>query len=490
MSDNFEDETPEEEGPSFAELFESYEAGMQDNLQVGDKINGKVIALGADTVFIDTGTKVDGTVERAELLDDEGRLTVAEGDRIDLYVVAMNEHEIRLSRALAGVGGLDLLTDAYKSGIPVEGRVRSTCKGGFDVDMLQRRAFCPISQIDVTFVENPETYVGQTFEFLITQLEQRGKNIVVSRRKLLAKEIEKQKAAFLAELQSGDVREGRVTRLMPYGAFVELTPGLEGMVHISELSWSRVEKPEAVVQPHQTVTVKVLSVEAAEGQKQVKIALSMKQAAGDPWETLEEGFKVGDKVHGTVMRCAPFGVFVELAPGIEGLVHISEMSYVKRVVNPADEVAPGEAVAVLIKEIDPARRRIALSLRDAQGDPWLEAIERFKVGQVVDGTLEKREKFGCFITLAPGITGLLPQSKINASEHRGAIERLKTGDRVTVTLAEIHPRERKITLAPGDAADDGAWQRFAPESAPQGMGTLADKLRQAMGDKKKPSGRR
>jgi len=484
MSDDINNEKePEEE--SFADLFESYSAGMKDDLKVGDKITARIISIGKNSIFLDTGTKVDGVVEPAELLDKDGNLPYHEGDAIDLYVISQNEHEVRLSKAISGVGGIELLQDAYANAIPVEGKVSATCKGGFHVEILQRRTFCPISQMDVNFVETPESYVGQTFQFLIIQFEERGRNIVVSRRKLLAKAIEKEKTAFLSTLNKGDLLDGRVTRLMPYGVFVELTPGVEGMVHISELSWSRVEKPEDVVQVNDTVSVKVVDIGENDKKNQKKIALSMKQVSGDPWDTVTDKIHPGDKVNGKVTRCLDFGAFVEIAPGIEGLVHVSEMSYIKRIIKPDDMVKPGETISVLVKELDPKARRISLSLRAAEGDPWQEVPDKFRVGQVITGTLEKKEKFGYFISLAPGITGLLPKSKISAAEKPAVIEALKVGDPLTVTVEAIRLPERKISLASGDAADEGSWKSFAQAKTQEPSGELAEKLRQAMADKNK-----
>ena len=277
MSDQFENEENDPDEENFADLLESYSTGMRDDLQLGDKISGKIISIGKDAVFLDVGTKVDGTVERAELLDDDGNLLFAEGDEIELYVVARDDHEIRLSKAISGIGGVEMLREAFQSAIPVEGKVQATCKGGFNVEILHRRAFCPISQMDVKYVETPEDYVGQGYEFLITQFEENGKNIVVSRRKILAQAQEKEKAAFLETLNIDDVVEGRVTKLMPYGAFVELIPGLEGMVHISELSWSRMEKPEQIIQADDRVLVKVLGIADGDKKDTKKISLSMKQ---------------------------------------------------------------------------------------------------------------------------------------------------------------------------------------------------------------------
>ena len=477
-------ENQDNEDQSFAELFESYSSGMKDDLQIGDRIKGKIISIGKDSVFMDTGTKVDGSVERVELLDGDGNMPFIEGDEIELYVVAIDDHEVRLSKAISGIGGLELLKDAFENAIPVEGKISATCKGGFHVEILQRRAFCPISQIDVNYTETPEDYVGQTCQFLITKFEEGGRNIIVSRRKLLAKAIEKEKEAFFSTLKAGDIFNGRVTRLMPYGAFVELIPGVEGMVHISELSWSRAEKAEEIVSANDTVLVKVIAVADGEKKNQKKISLSMKQVDTDPWDKVTDNFHPGAKVSGKVTRCMNFGVFVEIAPGIEGLVHISEMSYLKRVINPADVVKAGETVSVLIREVDAKGRRISLSIRDALGDPWLEVPDKFSVGQVIIGILEKKEKFGYFVSLAPGITGLLPKSKFSGAEKPQLIEQLKTGDPIAVTVEEIHLLERKITLAPGDAKEEGAWKSFAQVETHAPVSDLAEKLRLAMESKK------
>jgi len=483
MSDDLNNETQDDEEESFAELLESYSFNMKDDLQIGDKITAKIISIGKNTVFIDTGTKLDGTVERAELLDDEGNMAFSEGDEIELYVVALDEHEIRLSKAISGRGGFDILNDAFEKAIPVEGKITETRKGGFNVDLLQRRAFCPMSQIDVKYVEAPEDYVGQTYEFLITQFEENGRNIVVSRRKLLAQAMEKEKEVFFSTLKKGDILKGRVIKLMPYGAFVELIPGVEGMVHISELSWSRVEKIEESLRPDDMITVKVIDIADGDKKHQKKISLSTRQLDSDPWDTVSEKVRPGDKVIGKVTRCMKFGVFVEIVPGIEGLVHISEMSYVKRVINPEDVVTPGDKVSVLVKELDAKGRRISLSIRDAQGDPWLEVSDKFSVGQVVKGTLEKKEKFGYFVSLAPGITGLLPKSKISEAEKPGLIEQIKVGDSIVVAIEGVHSSERKITLAPGDPKDEGAWKNFAQAENPLSKSDLAEKLHQAMGSK-------
>ncbi len=481
-----EDEhNPSEEEMSFADMLAAYDEGRSDTLQIGEKVTVKVIAIGKDAVFVDTGTKVDGTVDRAELTDDNGTLIVSAGDRLDLYVVDMSESEIQLSKALAGAGGLDLLREAHQNQIPVEGKVQATCKGGFEVRVVQRRAFCPVSQMDVQYVENPEDYVGQAHLFLITRFEDGGRNIVVSRRRLLEMEQAEAQKAFLEATAPGALCDGRVTRLAPFGAFIELAPGLEGLAHISELAWSRVEDPRDAVSEGQTVTVKILSIEEGDKPGRKKISLSLKQAQGDPWQTVIERFKPDTVVSARITRCLPFGAFAELTPGIEGLIHISALSFTQRVRQPEDVVSPGESVRVLIKSIDRENRKIALSLKDVAGDPWQSVTDNYKVGQIVEGVVEKRAGFGLLVTLAPGITGLLPQARFGEAEKPGRLERTKPGEKLAVSVDKIDTAQRRISLGPGDRAEDKNWEQFSPAAGDAPMGDLAAKLQAALAAKKK-----
>ena len=468
---------------SMEELLDSYGPGSKEALRVGSKLSGKIISIGKESVFVDTGSKVDGVVDLAELVDENGDLPYQVGDTLDLYIMSMRPGEIRLSRALAGVGGAEQLKDAYHQGIPIEGRVTDTCKGGFNVEVIKHRAFCPISQIDTIYVEHPEEYVGKTFRFLITELGEGGKNIVVSRRTLLEQEEEEARQAFLGSLKPGDICTGRVSRIMPYGAFVELSPGVEGMVHISEMSWSRLGTPEEILHTGDAITVKIIGIEKNASGGNGKISLSMKQAGEDPWNTVERKYSPGQKLAGKVTRCMDYGVFVEIEPGVEGLVHISEMSYTKRVSRTRDEVAPGDIVDIMIKEIDPVSKRISLSMKDAEGDPWIGIEGRYRAGQRVQGVIEKKEKFGLFINLEPGVTGLLPKSRISRFHDPSSIERKQPGEHITVVIEAIDTTARKLTLAPGDSSDEDDWQRFSGSSG-QPVSSLGEKLQQALKKKK------
>jgi small subunit ribosomal protein S1 len=484
MSDKPIDENTKKEQQTMADLLDSYAPEKGSAIQVGDKIAGKIISIGRESIFVDTGHKIDGVVDADELLDETGELPYAIGDTLELYVVSLRGGEIKLSRAISGIGGLNMLQDAYENAIPIEGKVSETIKGGFSVEVMKRRAFCPISQIDTLYVEHPEDYVGQTFHFLITELEENAKNIVISRRVLLEQEQEKAKKVFFETLSIGSVYEGRVSNIMPYGAFIELFPGVEGMVHISEISWSRLASPDEILNTGDMVTVKVIDSQTNEATGEKKLSLSMKQIEADPWETITQRLTFGDKIHGKVTRCMDYGCFVEIEPGIEGLVHISEMSYAQRVNKPQDLVSQGDIVDVMIKEIDPEKKRISLSMKDAEGDPWIDVKDKYRVEQAVEGTIEKKERFGIFITLESGITGLLPKSRINRYHDPAAIEKMREGERIMVVIEEIDPAQRRITLAPGDSRDEGDWRTFSKDSS-EPVSSLGEKLQQALKKKKK-----
>jgi len=216
----------------------------------------------------------------------------------------------------------------------------------------------------------------------------------------------------------------------------------------------------------------------------VKLALSLKQMTEDPWNSVDSMFRIGDKIRGKVTRCVKFGVFVEIAPGIEGLVHISEMSYKRRVLKSEDVVKPGDTTEVMVKEIDAEKRRVSLSMKDAEGDPWVDIYNKYKIGQPVEGIIEKKERFGYFVSLEPGITGLLPSSKIEGSHNPSVIKKLGQGDAMKVVVEKIDPEERRITLSPGDGMDEGDWKGYAKGSE-KPIGSLGEKLRQALKSKNK-----
>lgn len=481
MSEEKNSETQE----NFADLLAQQDMSSR-KLGPGQKVEGTVIDITGDSIFVNVGLKEDGVMDLKEALDSEGKPAVKVNDKIEAWVTSIDSGGIRLSRSLSG-SGIEALEEARDTGLPVEGRVSAVCKGGYTIETLGKTAFCPGSQMEMPAGGKPEDVVGRQMLFLITRIENHGRNIVVSRRALVERERRESLDKLLGSIKIGDTIEGRVTRFAPFGAFVELAPSVEGLIHLSELAWSRVGAPDEAVSIDDRVRVKVVGI-GSDDKGNTRISLSRKQAQGDPWNDVADKFKVGDIVEGKVVRLAPFGAFVEIAPGIEGLAHISEMSWGRRVVKPGDVVEQGERVNVKIRDINPESRRISLSMRDAEGDPWEDAENRFKPGEKVSGTVETNGQFGVFVSLAPGITGLLPASAIKNSKNSHQLSRLSKGENVTLVIQKVDRQAKKISLLPeGEAqqtgqAVDNSWKEHlkTANTDPANMGIMALALQKAM----------
>ncbi|MBX3156177.1 MAG: S1 RNA-binding domain-containing protein [Deltaproteobacteria bacterium] len=349
----------------FAAMFAASEASAPKarRPRVGDIIKGKVISLGKDAVFVDAGGKAEGVLDRSQVSDGEGKLLVKVGDTIEARVVADAGGVLQLRVKLGGKGPevRAELQQAQELGIPVEGTVTEVVKGGVSVDVAGVRGFCPASQIDARFVEKLEDYLGQKLTFKITRYEPR--NLVLSRRALVEEEKEKLATETRKKLEPGAVLRGKVVGFKPFGAFVDLG-GIEGMLHVSELGYSRVERPEDVLALGQELDVAVLKVETnVEKGKQVqRISLSLKALASDPWRDATAKLAEGMRVKGKVTRLQPFGAFVEIAPAVEGLVHISELGANRRINHPKEVVQVGQDVEAVVLSIDHDKRRLALSM--------------------------------------------------------------------------------------------------------------------------------
>jgi small subunit ribosomal protein S1 len=373
--------------------------------RVGDRVRATVVGVGEHAVFVDIGAGVDGVVLREDLADVHGVVSVAEGDELDLYVVACSASELRLARSLSGVAGLAALEEAFQAKVPVEGRVHAVVQGGLEVQVAGRRAFCPASQAADGYVDDLGSLVGQTLRFRITAMDSRGRNIVLSRRQLLEAERRASQEAFWAAVREGDVVDGVVTRCAAFGVFVEVAPGLEGLVHLSELSWRRGVAPEDVVAVGERVRVKYLGWSQGKKEGERRLALSLKQAAADPWDRAAQELVEGEKYPGTVSRLADFGAFVELWPGVEGLVHTSEIRLGRRIRRASDVLQVGDAVVVQVLTVDSVGRRLSLALveapsREGSGDApedWRSFASKpsqglGSLGQVLAQAMEQKTK--------------------------------------------------------------------------------------------------
>ncbi|MBF0359500.1 MAG: S1 RNA-binding domain-containing protein [Oligoflexia bacterium] len=448
-------------------LQESFSAPIR-KLSAGEKISCELMAIGDAEVFFsikkDAGRPVDGTCSRKELLNSEGIFAYKVGDKLDLYITKVKGSEVSLSVSPTAKSHAQDILEAYRSKLPIEGKISEVCNGGVRVSIRGKVAFCPISQIDISRVENAADYVGQKLEFLISEITEGGRNIIVSRRKLLQSQRELSEKAFIQNTKEGDTLKGVIKKIEAFGAFVEIAPGVEGLLHVSELSWSRVDDPRTVVTIGQEVTVKVIKSEVKEGK--LRISLSMKQTSDEPWMKVSENFKEGQIVTGKVIRCVKFGAFVEIAPGIEGLIPLSEMSYTKRVVRSDELFKEGERITVMIKEIQIDSRRALLSLKDAGSDPWALVLENFPSGSVVSGRVIRREVYGIFVELEEGIIGLLPKSKV-AENPEFPYDKLKVGDVTTIQIDEIDMEGRRISLnVPPDPNKD-EWKKHLEQKQQQ-----------------------
>jgi small subunit ribosomal protein S1 len=469
----------EEEG-SFAELFEKSSQTAYGRFSPGDRVTGKIVKISADTVFIDLGGKSEGTANAVEFKDQDGTLTVQEGDEVELRVASVRGG-IHLSKAIKarGAEAVEVLRDAFRNQIPVEGRVAAVNKGGFEVEISGLRAFCPISQMELRYCEKPEEHVGARYQFRILEIKERGKNIVVSRRMLLQEEQEKKLQETLAALKPDLELEGQVTKLTDFGAFVDIG-GVEGLIHVSEVSRARIGHPSEILQPGQTVKVKILKIEPDKKGRQ-KISLSMKALEPDPWE-VGIPFQEGDVISGKVSRLADFGAFVEVIPGLDGLVHRSEISY-EKISHPSRVLNVGDPVQVRVLKIDEPNRRISLSIKAAMvfgqnGEG--EGDVRLEVGQVLKGIVEEQKPYGLFVRLPQlgmKTRGLLPLEELFESDRSDVKKKMTPGKEVQVEIIAID-EENKIRLSQKsikEREDRGDYEKFLKKPGRgTSLGTLGE----------------
>ena len=445
--DDFFKETTDADQASqkLMEMISDFTPATGADISTGSKVQGTVSRIGTEFVHFDVGGKLEAVMNIKECRDDAGNLTVSIGDTLSGYVVSDSENELVVSKKLtSGNAAREELQHAQKNRIPVQGKVTGVSKDGLSVKILGKRAFCPISQIEIRFVENVNVFLGKTLDFVITRISEGGKNIILSRIPLLEKDLLSKIEQLEQTIDDRALLTGTITKITDFGIFVDIG-GLEGLVHISELSWEHVDKIDDRYSVGQEVQVVILQIVRKTPPKNTKISLSIKQVSDNPWNSVERTFSVGQSVSGRVVRLTNFGAFVELVPGVDGLIHISEMSWIKKVHHPSEIVSIGSQVNATILAIDTVKKNISLSLKDLSSDPWREIDRRFPPGSVAEGTIAKKSRYGYFIDLAEGVTGLLVFSKI-APEKK---EQLKEQDRIEVTIDAIDTENRRISLSYG-----------------------------------------
>jgi small subunit ribosomal protein S1 len=471
------DEPETSAGEDFATLFARHEKARA--LQVGQVVKGRIIHIGAESVFVDVGGKGEAYIDRAELTDDEGRLRVGVGDEVEATVVSTRD-EVRLSfKVRQGAQAREALAVAADTGVPVEGKVAGVIKGGYEVTVAGLRAFCPFSQMDLRRVDAPDEYVGRVLEFRITRYGEGGRNIVLSRRQLLEEQAAKAAEETRRRIVPDAVLAGTIASLADFGAFVDLG-GVQGLVPLSELSHSRVGRPTDRLRIGDRVTVKVLRVDDEKG----KITLSLKALEDDPWAGVPARLRERQVVRGRAVRATEFGVFVELLPGVDGLLHASEIPR-HRLGALREAAASAGEVSVMVTSIDRQKRRIGLALAPDDAVPGTQVESEVAVGAVLTGTVERHEPFGVFVRLGPGQTGLVPVAELGTSRGADAQKAFPVGSELKVLVLSIEEGGRRIRLSHTQARareEQAETQAYLRDTGGQGGGfgmTLGEALKRA-----------
>lgn len=415
-------------------------------LSTGSQVQGTVTRIGSEYVYFDIGSKLEAIMNINECYDDN-ILTVKIGDPLSGYIISDPVNELIVSKKLSNKNAaFDELINVQKNQIPVQGKITGVSKDGLSVKILGKKGFCPISQIDIKYVDNVNIYLGKTLDFVITKITEGGKNIILSRIPILEKDLSVKIDELQQNIENRSIIKGVVTKITDFGLFIDIG-GIEGLVHISELSWEHVTNLSDKFSSGQEVEVIVLQVTKNTPIRNTKISLSIKQVTENPWQSVEKEFSVGQSVQGKVVRLTNFGAFVELIPGVDGLIHVSEMSWIKKVNHPSEIVTLGSFINATVLAINPFKKTISLSLKDISSDPWREIESKFPIGSETSGTIVKKSRYGFFVDLCEGVTALLVFSKIDPDKK----DTLKENDIIQVTIDSIDTTSRRISLSYGIA---------------------------------------
>ena len=428
---------------TFAQLFE--ESLSHKQMRPGAIIKGKVVQIGRDFVIINAGLKSEGVIRIEEFYNESGDLEVNIGDEIDVALEALEDGqgETRLSREKAKrAEAWTELSRAHESGSSVRGLVTGKVKGGFTVELGTIRGFLPGSLVDVRPVRDPNAIEGKELEFKVIKLDQKRNNIVLSRRAVIESEGSAEREALLSTLEESQVVKGVVKNLTEYGAFVDLG-GIDGLLHVTDMSYKRIKHPSEIVNIGDEISVVILKFDRERG----RVSLGLKQMGEDPWAGLIRRYPVSTRLYGKVTNVTEYGCFVEIESGVEGLVHVSEMDWTNKNVNPNKVVQVGTEVEVMVLDIDTERRRISLGIKQCQDNPWEAFAKIHNKGDKVSGKIKSITDFGLFIGLDGGIDGLIHLSDISwnvAGEE--AVRNYKKGDEVTAIILSIDPERERISL--------------------------------------------
>ncbi len=429
-------ETDNEMERLYAETFQ--------RIEEGGVRSGKIVAIKPDCVIVDIGYKTEGVIRIGEFTEEELR-ALKPGDKIEVYVITMRDSEgvISLSKERASKMKIwDVLEMAVRDGTPVEGVITEKTKGGLTVDIGGVMAFLPGSQIDIKVTKDADALLKQKMLFKVLKINSKRSNVIVSRRALLEEERVKKKGETIGKIKEGAVFEGFVKNITDYGVFVDLG-GIDGLLHISDISWGRITHPSEFFAIGDKIEVVVLKYDEASE----RITLGYKQKQTDPWENVQEKYPVGQKVKGKIVSITDYGAFIELEDGLEGLIHISELDWTPKPKHPSKYLSIGETVEAIVLKVDRAERKLSLSIKQCKPSPWQLISERYAVGQKISGKLKSLTDFGAFVGLPEGVDGLIHISDLSWTKHiKHPSEILKKGQKVDAVILAIDTEHEKMSL--------------------------------------------
>ena len=481
-------DVPMEHGESFAKLLEK-DSTRNMRLAPGQKVKTRVVSISGDLVYVDLGGKSEGVIDLEEFREKDGSVRILAGQEIEAFFLSVQNGVRKLTTLVNGFSAVELksVQGAYEAGLPVNGEVKREVKGGFEVLVGDVRCFCPHSQIDMKGGREGGIYLGQTFPFKVLEFEEEGRNIILSRRALLEEERQKTIDRLKETLSEGAEIQGRVSSLQKFGAFVDIG-GMEGLVPLSELSWNRNEKIENVLAVGREVTVRVLSVDWPGN----RLTLSLKALQPDPWSLAAEKYTVDGRVNGTIVRLAPFGAFVNLEPGIDGLVHISNLGAGRRINHPREVVEVGQVVEAYILSVDTENRKISLSLQP-KAEP--KKIVLPDVGDVIEGVVDKVMSYGIFLRMSNGLNGLIPNSEMGTPAGSDHKHMFPSGTEMQVVVIDVDAASNKVRLSRKAVTEKAAREEYdqyrasvkEAEAQSGGLGSLGDLLKAKL-QEKNPNG--
>ncbi|MBN2719950.1 MAG: 30S ribosomal protein S1 [Proteobacteria bacterium] len=433
-------DSPEDDDEDFAKL---YEESIRD-LREREVVTGTVVGITSDGVLVDVGYKSEGIIPKAQFNDENGSLTVAVGDEVEVFLEKKEDSEglIYLSKEKADKMKIwNEIGQAYEDNVPVKGKIISRIKGGLTVD-IGVRAFLPGSQVDIRPIRNLDRLVGEDFFFKVIKFNPRRGNVVLSRRVLLEEERENKKGETLKVIEENAVMEGIVKNITDYGAFIDLG-GIDGLLHITDLSWGRLQHPSEMLAVGDRVQVKILKFD----REKERVSLGMKQLTEDPWESVPAKYPVGSRVAGKAVSVTDYGAFVKLEAGVEGLVHISEMTWNRKIKHPSKVVEIGDSVEAEVLSIDTENRRISLGMKQIEPNPWDVVANNYPVGSVIEGKVRTLTDFGAFVGLEEGIDGLIHVSDMSWTRKvNHPSEVLKKGDTVKAVVMSVDKERERLSL--------------------------------------------